>query len=739
MKTIHKILMLATFSVLLFACADNTLLDYAVEKPESIAIAEYLNNYDVLKAYVNRTDNPNFKLGAGANLSEYVSKGLVYQLLNSNFDEIAMGWEMKHGAVVQNDGTLDLANVQQLLEAAQGAGMGVYGHTLVWHANQNANYLNGLIAPTVIPGESTGPTWEIVAEQDFETDDASNYEYNNNAIVSFTADGEGADGIGRAIKIVNEEVRENDWNSQFFLKFSPPMEEGERYILRMDVRSDDPASFSTQAHTVPYAYKHWDFFGSISSTPTWSEFVKEITVSADVATTGTIAFNLGNHATTYYLDNIKLEKYNESGGGSAPTDAGYAMMLTNPQEQNFWEAQVGTDFGALKNGKKYNLSFWGKADKNATLSADVQTPSGTYPSNSFGSFTLGTEWTEVKLSTIVDADDRTRFLFNFGQYVGTIYLDNIVLVEDGSTINLIGNSDFEGGTTGGWNGAWNGIASIGISPEGKGFGGMGSGDTIIPKTDEEKQELIDGALESWIAGMLEVAKGHVKAWDVMNEPMSDWPDPKMLKTGVGKENMAADEFYWQDYLGKDYAVRAIQLARQYGNPDDLLFINDYGLEGVDQRKCEGLIAYVEYVESKGVTVDGIGTQMHVTCGITDIEGVKAMFENLAATGKLIKISELDMGYRPEGGTENLKTDQLTLEQHKEMAEFYQEIVQAYFELIPAAQRYGITQWAPTDSPAGSAWRPNEPIGLWTLDYNRKHAYGGFANGLAGKILFKPSN
>ena len=64
MKTIHKILMLATFSVLLFACADNTLLDYAVEKPESIAIAEYLNNYDVLKAYVNRTDNPNFKLGA---------------------------------------------------------------------------------------------------------------------------------------------------------------------------------------------------------------------------------------------------------------------------------------------------------------------------------------------------------------------------------------------------------------------------------------------------------------------------------------------------------------------------------------------------------------------------------------------------------------------------------------------------------------------------------------------------
>ena len=550
MKTIHKILMLAAFPVLFATCADNTLLDYSVDKPESIAVAEYLNNYDVLKAYVNRAENPNFTLGVGASLSEYVSKGLVYQLLNSNFDEIAMGWEMKHGAVVQNDGTLDLNNIQKLLEVAKDAGMGVYGHTLVWHTNQNANYLNGLIAPTVIPGESSGPTWDVVAEQNFETDDASNYEYNNNAVVAFTAPGEGAAGTGRAIKITNAEVRANDWDCQFFLRFSPAMEAGEKYILRMDVRSDDPASFATQAHVVPYQYKHWDFFGAISSTPTWSEFVKEITVSADVATTGTIAFNLGNTATTYYFDNIRLEKYNEKGGGNVPTNAGYAMKLTNPQQQNFWEAQVGTNFDALKEGKKYNLSFWGKADKDATLSADVQTPSGSYPSDGFGSFTLGTEWTQIKLSVTPSSADRTRFLFNFGQYVGTIFLDNIVLVEDGTTQNLIGNGDFEGGMTSGWNGAWNGIASIGISADGEGFGGMGSGDIIIPKTDEEKREIIDGALEDWIAGMLGATKDYVKAWDVVNEPMSDWPDPKALKTGIGKESLAADEFYWQDYLGK---------------------------------------------------------------------------------------------------------------------------------------------------------------------------------------------
>ena len=72
---------------------------------------------------------------------------------------------------------------------------------------------------------------------------------------------------------------------------------------------------------------------------------------------------------------------------------------------------------------------------------------------------------------------------------------------------------------------------------------------------------------------------------------------------------------------------------------------------------------------------------------------------------------------------------MTFEQHKQMAEFYKFIIKKYFEIIPASQRYGITQWAPTDSPENSHWRKGEPIGIWTEDYQRKPAYGGFADGL----------
>ncbi|MFT3738176.1 MAG: endo-1,4-beta-xylanase [Breznakibacter sp.] len=704
------------------SCVDDDPLRFSVDKPESLAVSEYLNSYDVLKSYVDRTENPGFKLGVGATVSTFNAKGVEYRLICANFDEMTAGYAMKHGAVVQSDGSLGLGSVTSFLQNAEAAGISVFGHTLCWHANQNATYLNSLIETEIIPGTSE-PTWDLVTGADFETDAASNYQYSTNAIAAFTEEGEGANGEGRALKITNGEVRTNDYDVQFFLTFSPAMVAGEQYELSMDVRADAAASFGTQAHVVPYTYKYWDFFGSISATTEWTTFTKQITVTDDMATAGAIAFNLGKNATTYYFDNVTLKKYNASGSGSA----GYAYTFTNPSVTNYWSAQIAYDMAALDNNTEYTLKFVVKANTTGSIRAELQSTSD-YSSNSFGSFAVTKEWKEYELTTTTTKADRNRFVISFGDFAGTVYIDNVSLIPSGGSTSIITNGDFESGTDG-W-GGWGNDSSRGRSAEGEGYGG--TGDQVIEKTDEEKREIIGNALEAWIAGMLEACKGYVKAWDVVNEPMSDWPDPSQLKSGAGDSEIASDEFYWQDYLGKDYAVYAIRYARQYGNPGDMLFINDYGLESSDQKKCEGLIKYVEYVESQGVVVDGIGTQMHVTLGETTMEGIRAMLTNLAATGKLVKISELDMGIKPEGSSENLTTSELTDEQHREMARFYSEIIEAYFELVPAAQRYGITQWAVTDSPENSSWRAGQPIGLWTESYSRKHAYAGFANGFAGK-------
>ena len=247
--------------------------------------------------------------------------------------------------------------------------------------------------------------------------------------------------------------------------------------------------------------------------------------------------------------------------------------------------------------------------------------------------------------------------------------------------------------------------------------------------------------------LIDACGGYVKTWELLNEPMQDWPDPTQLKTGmkdgvdVNKDNTQNSNFYWQDFLGKDYAVKALEFARKHGGEDIKLFVNEYGLEGIGSKKLQGFLDYVKYIDdtyaqkfpnSRGV--DGIATQMHVSYYLDAAKqvefeaSIENMFTKLAATGKLVKISELDMGLVAEDGTDIMTAD-VTEEQHRKMADFYTFIIKKYFEIIPQPQRYGITQWCQTDAPVTSGWRGGQPVGIWDLDYNRKLIYEGYVNGL----------
>lgn len=727
MKQYIKVIPIITMS-LLSSCADNELLEFSVEKPASIAEYEYLNTYHVLKDYVDRTANPDFKLGIGVSVGDYNAKGGIYQLINSNFDEMTAGWEMKHGACVSDEGAMDFSTVEKFIATAKSAGTTIYGHTLCWHANQNAKWLNSTIAPSEAGGD---PYWEdnVFINSDFEGDDESSYTTGTSlASLSYTANGGGADGIGRAIAVTNSAVRTNDYESQFFFTFpSMHLVEGETYEFSMKYRADQACSFATQAHYGPQEYKHWDMFGSLSATTSWKTYKKEFTATADVADAYTFAFNLGATATTYYFDDISLRHYNKGSSGTSWVEQlsggdfeednfdnsfqvngvgvkgyatgsnglGRALTVKTPSAQvNDYESQFIFKFSpTMKLGDVYKVSMDIKADKAMTFSTQTQTTPGSYLHwTAFGDISASTEWkTFTYTLTVTDSFvGGGAIAFNLGKNAGTVYIDNLSFQKETAT------------------------------------GGE--------KTDEEKKEIITNEMERWIKGMMEVTKDYVKVWDVVNEPMDDG-NPSQLKTGVGKSDIGADEFYWQDYMGKDYARKAVELARKYGGDDQKLFINDYNLE-YSLDKCNGLINMVKYWESDGVTkIDGIGTQMHVSVSLDAAEQVRRearvdkMFEALAATGKLIKISELDMGIDDESGN-SVKTKDATFEQLKKQSDYYTYIIKSYFKYIPAPQRYGITQWASTDSPDNSSWRPRAPIGLWNSEYYRKPAYGGFADGLS---------
>ena len=111
-----------------------------------------------------------------------------------------------------------------------------------------------------------------------------------------------------------------------------------------------------------------------------------------------------------------------------------------------------------------------------------------------------------------------------------------------------------------------------------------------------------------------------------------------------------------------------------------LFINDFNLESWwdGNQKVKSLVEWIRRWESDGVTkIDGIGTQMHVSYILNEADqkaqedAIVNMFKILAESGKLIKISELDMGIVDKAFGTAIKTENVTYEQQLKMAEFYQ--------------------------------------------------------------------
>lgn len=418
-------------------------------------------------------------------------------------------------------------------------------------------------------------------------------------------------------------------------------------------------------------------------------------------------------------------------------------MVDAAWDTQFW---IMTD-ATFAEGDKWELSMNVRATYEASIGTQTHKGAGEYLHwAGCGTVKFTPEWTEYKASGTMDGSmaGGHSFAFNLNDFAAAnaYYFDDISLKING--VEMIKNSSCDDDN----------MKDNYIAKEKRGgmvpatfvdsYTELVSGNSI-PLTPEEKAEVLTNELERWIKGMMEACGGYVKAWDVVNEAVSGGPWGQRYDLQSADNAGDADKkFFWRDYLGDDFVRIPVKFARQYfeefgGNPADLkLFINDYNLESDwdDNQKLKSLIEWIARWESDGETViDGIGTQMHVTYYMnpetqkSKEEHVVKMLELLASTGKLIKISELDMGIADVDGN-SIKTADVTFEQQKAMAEYYKFIVTKYFEIIPTAQQYGITQWCITDSPDGSGWRAGEPVGLWDINYARKPAYGGFCDALS---------
>lgn len=730
MKHTKKILgtmLLTAAAVVATSCVDDSKLLFSVDKPASIADMEYLNAYDVLKAYVNSSANPDFKLGIALAANDYIAGGLVTRLVNSNFHDMTAGNAMKYASCVGNDGTMNFDAVQNFVSAAKAGGLTIYGHTLAWHAQQNNKYLNGLIAPIPLPVDPNA---------------ANNF-----------------------LHITVPNAGKDPWEAEIYYDLSTPLEVGKEYVISMKAKATSGVSYNFWPGVID---GDTQYLPSFSAGEKWEEtsitFTASIPINRlrfcfgafqgelcfdDVTLTSDDGENLivdGTFDTgdlSHWTKPSWMGSYTYEIGKEGSDNVGFCLTMTNTEKKsNNWDSQVWYQFAApLTEGKAYTFTAKAKATDAYNCTIFTQSSSGGaqgYP----GGVNIGTEWTNVSLTFTPGHGQVDKFIFNFGDFAGTIYVDDVVFSDGTSEIYATG---FENQSIAGWT-SWGGYQAL--SAEGEGYS---SNQTSLELTPEEKKDTLTWAMNNWVEGMMKATGGYVTAWDVVNEAISGGGDDgEGFYTLQSAKNVSAEDaknnFYWQDYLGnEDYVRIVVAAARKYyaenGGVNPLkLFVNDYNLESDwdDNKKVKSLVHWIEKWEADGVTkIDGIGTQMHVSCYANAVtqkskeDHVEKMFQILAESGKLVKITELDMGYIDENGT-SVKTENMTEAQHKAMSDYYKFIVKKYFEIIPAAQQYGITQWCATDSPSNSSWRGGEPVGLWDANYSRKHTYAGFADGLSGK-------
>ena len=689
----------------LSSCADDKFSEYRTDMTKNLKEYQYLNNYEPLKKYVEDMKasgkcNPDFKLGIALAAPDFNKQELVYCLAGSNFEEMTAGNAMKYASCVKNDGTFDFNTVKDFVTNAQDAGLTIYGHTLAWHSQQNKKYLSKLIADKEIQVAPSQKVDKVDAYTDFSAMNSFPF-----YVMDYTP--EIKDGI-----LISKYP--GKWYQYFVVDNYPVDVDAKReYKVTAMIKASEDGQINVQTGNREATTSQ-----KMSVSTQWKE--QSVTFSGLTTEKAFVVFQPGDFAGDISCKWVKVthseapvmeietevhkETYTDGDGCTPPVINGAIHFVPTGEWSQFF-VMPGDD-NELDEGD-YVVYLDLTSDKDASgVDLTMQNGSG------------GTA--QAITAKVPVAAGRHSVKVEMPKVEGGKY--DIILKPQTADATLD-------------------VHSVRVCKITK--------SNSIPLTDEEKKSRLTDAMGKWIDGMMEATDGYVTSWEVVNEALSGDD-----KDGDGKYDLqhaataSADDkkncFYWQDYLGDiDYVRLAVADARKSfaahnGDPEKLkLFINDYNLESDwdDNGKLRSLIQWIKDWEADGVTkIDGIASQMHISCYAdpntqkSKKDHIVKMLELMKESGKLCKISELDMGYVDAAGKE-VKTADITEEQHKEMRDLYTFVLQKYFEIIPAAQQYGITQWCATDAPKDSGWRPGLPVGLWDLNYLRKHTYAGFAVGL----------
>jgi len=183
-------------------------------------------------------------------------------------------------------------------------------------------------------------------------------------------------------------------------------------------------------------------------------------------------------------------------------------------------------------------------------------------------------------------------------------------------------------------------------------------------------------------------KNKVTAWDVVNEAFNE---DGTLRNSI-----------WKQKIGAGYIEKAFLFARE-ADPNALLFYNDFNLES-NPTKLNSVLSLLNNLRNRGVSIDGIGIQMHISTYYPEPTQIADAFHKIATHNYKIHVSELDISVNPLG-KDIVPGEELFNEQ----ANLLGSLVLNYNQ-IPKQLQHGITFWGISDKNS------------WIRDYYSREDY-----------------
>ena len=270
------------------------------------------------------------------------------------------------------------------------------------------------------------------------------------------------------LEITTNEAKKNAWDWQFWYQLETPLETSTTYVLTMDAKCSQDFHLDFWPHESTSSKCIYTGFDINTE---WRSYRCEFSTGECAA--DRVRWCFGTLKGKICIDNVKLVKKGEStdllSGGdfesaldahwSALSGVSYSIygttstltrcfkMVNSTAKTNVYEAAV-----------KYNLDEPLVKDKTYVLTMRVKATEAFYlafwPAQSGGTTTytgynIGTDWADCSC-TFTAKDNHTFLQWCIGDRACTVWFDNIKLVEQGETTDLINDGSFEGELVSNW-------------------------------------------------------------------------------------------------------------------------------------------------------------------------------------------------------------------------------------------------------------------------------------------------